>query len=63
MYQNHNENVKRYTTRGTREIVVVHPVDELGVIGELNQLVSDMNWIWLVKIYYFVECLLRIIIS
>ena len=43
MYQNHNETTKRYTTRGTREIVVVHLVDELGIISELNQLTSDLK--------------------
>ena len=29
-YQNCSEKIKRRTTRGTREILVVHPVDELG---------------------------------
>ena len=28
-YQNHNENTKRRTTRGAREVVVIHKVDEL----------------------------------
>ena len=35
-YQNHNENFKRSTNRGVRKIVVVHPVDELDVVRELN---------------------------
>ena len=34
-YQNHNENVKRYSIRGVRELVVVHPVDEPGINAEL----------------------------
>ena len=37
-YQNSNENVKRVTSRGVREVVVIHPVDELGIIRELNTL-------------------------
>ena len=28
-YQNHNENTKRRTIRGAREVVVIHKVDEL----------------------------------
>ena len=40
-YQNNNENVKRLTTRGVREIVVIHPVDELGLVRELNDLYLD----------------------
>ena len=28
-YQNHNENIKRKTVRGVRDIVVIHRVDEL----------------------------------
>ena len=35
-YQNHQENCRRTTTRGVRELVVVHPVDEIGVNAELN---------------------------
>ena len=40
-YQNHNENVKRTTKRGVREIVVIHPVDELGLNRELYNLSSS----------------------
>ena len=40
-YQNYNENVKRLTTRGVRELVVIHPVDELGLVRELNNLYLD----------------------
>ena len=42
-YQNHTENVKRYTNRGTREVVVIHPIDELGLIRELNNLALNLN--------------------
>ena len=40
-YQNNNESVKRSTTRGVREIVVIHPADELGIVRELNNLYLD----------------------
>ena len=34
-YQNPGENTKRRTTRGVRELVVIHPVDELSLSKEL----------------------------
>ena len=40
-YRNHNENIKRRTNRGVREIVVIHPVDELGIMRELNALSTN----------------------
>jgi hypothetical protein len=39
-YQNSNESIKRTTRRGVREVVLVHPVDELGIIREIGQLDS-----------------------
>ena len=36
-YQNSNENVRRVTRRGVREITVVHPVNEIGISAELNK--------------------------
>ena len=46
LYQNHNEKVKRYTQRGAREVVVIHPVEELGIMGELNQLTYDKKLVY-----------------
>ena len=40
-YQNNTENSKRVTTRGVRELVVVHPVDELGLSRELYDLAVE----------------------
>ena len=40
-YQNHTEAVKRCTIRGVREIVVVHPVDEIGIELELNAIAKS----------------------
>ena len=37
-YKNHTENVKRTTNRGVRDIVVIHPVDEIGMNQELHNL-------------------------
>ena len=37
-YQNPNEKVKRVTTRGARDLVVVHPFDEISISQELAEL-------------------------
>ena len=42
IYQNSGEKSKRFTSRGTREIVVIHHVEELGLIRELNFLASNI---------------------
>ena len=38
-YQNNNENCKRVTKRGVRDVVVIHPVEEIGIYRELNDVV------------------------
>ena len=40
-YQNANKNTKRRTTRGVRELVVIHPFDELGLSKELFDLAAE----------------------
>ena len=42
-YRNHNEVVKRTTNRGTRDVVVIHPVDELGILGELGAITKTID--------------------
>ena len=42
-YQNHNEDVKRVTKRGVRDITVIHPVNEIGISAELNSLAEDVK--------------------
>ena len=37
-YQNSGENCKRNTKRGARELVVIHPMDEIGIPKELFEL-------------------------
>ena len=41
-YQNSSESTKRTTLRGTREVVVIHQADELGLIRELNTLAAAL---------------------
>ena len=42
-YQNFNENVKRSSKRGVRDIIVIHPVDELGISAELDDLAKNLQ--------------------
>ena len=37
-YMNHNEKVRRKTTRASRDVVVIHPVSQLGLIRDLNKI-------------------------
>ena len=37
-YQNHNEGVKRYTTRVVRDLVIIQPLDEPGINAELAEI-------------------------
>ena len=39
-YRNHNENNKRKTQRGVRDIVVVYPIDELDLYEELYEMIQ-----------------------
>ena len=40
-YKNHNEGVKRSTKRGVRDLVIVHPVDELDMYERLDKLLPN----------------------
>ena len=42
-YQNYEEKTKRRVPRGTREIVVINPVGELGLIRELNEIADPIS--------------------
>ena len=37
-YQNNAEDFKRRTKRGVRDVVVIHPIDEIGISEELHDL-------------------------
>ena len=39
-YQNSSENLKRTTQRGVRDIILIHPIDELDIYEQLEQLVD-----------------------
>ena len=39
-YMNHKENIKRETRRAVHEIVVIHPVGELGIVRELGEIAT-----------------------
>ena len=42
-YRNYNENVDRVTTRSVRNLVLIHPVDELNLIQELGEIASYID--------------------
>ena len=37
-YRNHNEDIRRKTRRGVRDIVMIHPIDELDLYHELSEM-------------------------
>ena len=42
-YRNQNESVDRFTNRAVREIVMIHPIDELNIMSELGEIQSFIN--------------------
>ena len=42
-YQNSNKGVKRVTQRCARELVVIHPIDELDIYERLHELYDDSD--------------------
>ena len=42
-YMNHNEKTRRKTTRASRDVVVIHPLGELGIIRELNRISENLT--------------------
>ena len=43
-YRNQNENVNRETYRAVRELVVIHPVDELSIVQELGEIANFADY-------------------
>ena len=39
-YKNHNESTKRVTNGGTRDLIIIHPVDELNILQELGEIAT-----------------------
>ena len=44
-YQNSNETSKRKSKRGVRELIVIHPYDELGLSKELYDLAAEAEYV------------------
>ena len=42
-YRNHNENVDRFTIRAVRELVLIHPIDELHLMEELGNVATAQS--------------------
>ena len=42
-YRNHNESMNRFTNRAVRELIVIHPVDELSIMTELADMQTFVN--------------------
>ena len=42
-YRNNNENVDRFTTRAVRELVLIHPIDEVHMMEELGKMSTTDN--------------------
>ena len=42
-YVNHQENVYWYITRSVRDLVLIHPIDELNLMEELGKVASIAN--------------------
>ena len=47
-YNNSNETVKRKTTRSVRDLVVIHHVDEMNILQELN----TVTWIFTIELFH-----------
>ena len=43
MYRNSNESVDRTTTRASRELIMIHPVDEISLFEELQNSFNHAN--------------------
>ena len=43
-YQNHTESVKRVTLRSTRDIVMIHPVDEIGIELQIGTVAKSCGY-------------------
>ena len=42
-YQNSNENLQRKTRRAVRELVVIHPINELSLMSELGDIATSAD--------------------
>ena len=42
-YMNHNEKTRRKTNRATRDVVIIHPLGELGLVRNLNRIAENIT--------------------
>ena len=42
-YRNSNETTNRFTTRAVRQLVIVHHVNEINIMTELNNMVHQLS--------------------
>ena len=47
-YRNNNENVDRFTTRAVRELVLIHPIDEVHIMEELVRMATTGSIVLLI---------------
>ena len=47
-YRNNNENVDRFTTRAVRELVLIHPIDEVHIMEELGRMATTGSIVLLI---------------
>ena len=45
-YRNHQENVDRYTIRSIRDLMLIHPIDELNLMEELGKVTLIANKVY-----------------
>ena len=48
-YRKHNENADRFSIRMVREVILIHPTDDLHLIEELGNAASTCVTVWNVK--------------
>ena len=54
-YRNSNENIDRFTTRAVRELVMIHPIDEVNIMEELGKTSPTDNLVQLMDTIHNVD--------
>ena len=55
-YRNHNETFDRETRRAVRQLVIIHPVDELDIHKELAEIAHQSNQLYAMNSNQNQEC-------
>ena len=48
-YRNHNEDIDRVTKRAVRQIVMIHPIDEINIIEELGKIANASDAMYMMQ--------------